>query len=181
MHKPKLSGIDVPKRGEELKEYRKAAFMLWEGHPSISANELRASLKRTFGIDIAYGTVKSWLDRWSKKKAKSVVLPPQEVAKPAPSTKITWEQVVQAIPDRLELASLVLDGLLRKIIGQADTIGNLEKQHSEDGEKIKTLSEQLETITEDRKNVMAQLNSYIVKEKSRGGHFSLDNLKTLVK
>jgi len=96
-----------------------------------------------------------------------------------PSPKVTWEDIVQTAPDRLELASLLLDGFIKVLADQRQRIDELLRELDTANKTIATLSEQVAAITEDRKKVTQELNEVLVKTRS-GGLYTLDQAQHIL-
>jgi len=172
----KLTGKQAFERGLELASARRWACEYWVTNPNATVREIQKALKAATGEFVAESTIRGWHLR-----LKTGGLP-QESIQPVPqkpSLKITWEDIVRTAPDRLELASLLLDGFIKVLADQRQRIDELLKELDTANKTVATLSEQVAAITEDRKKVMQELNEVLVKTRS-GGHFTLDQTQHIL-
>jgi len=181
-HVVTLSPADKRQRGIELKPAREYAHRTWEKYPDINRIQLSNTLKRA-GYVVNSSTVNTWLSRWRRKRQAHV--PVRQAPVPVkqirvqipiqiPVPELTWEQVIKAFPDRATLASYLFDGALAAV----NERNKLQDEINRLTAKNVKLSETVESITEDRKGLMQELNHYIAKEK--GIVFGIDHAKRIL-
>lgn len=184
---PTLNALEKLQRGKELEPTRRLAFKIWQENPNIHSAVLKKKLN-WLGHDVAKGTCSTWVLRWNKGKGYARVTKPKRVVRivrprirKKPEKPITWEQIVKACPDIEQLGLIVVNGLFKELSDQKEENRSLRTQHLNDSEEIETLNQNLEELREDRKQVMAQLNHYILKERERNkSGLNLGDIQELV-
>lgn len=174
--KPGLTGMRLVERGIELTTARVWCYEYWKAHPDATPDQVQKAWKDETGEIVHRDTVRSWLIRWKRGSLPGVPIPPDSRE---PGSELTWEDILQAVPDRIELALLVLDGFTKVIADERQRNSELLKELDTASETITNLSEQVEAITEDRKRLMQQHNELISKTRS-GDHFTLDETKQIL-
>ncbi len=162
---------------KDLEPIKARAYEYYQHEPTIRPTEMVTALGETVPPVTRLQT-KEWIRRWRREsptkhyKIFSVTI---EVALPSP----TWEQVVEAVPDRPGLASLVLDGILGMVEKVTAENAELRMIRDELNAKFSNLSKEYNTLWKDRTDLMVQLNHYIAKEKT-GEHWTIDESKKLL-
>jgi len=172
----KLTRKQSFERGLELARARKWACEYWVTNPNATAREIQKALKAATGEFVAESTIRGWHLRL---ETGGLLQEPIQPMPQKPSPELTWEDIVRTVPDRLELASLVLDGITKVIADERERNAELLKELDTASKTITNLSEQVTAITEDRKNIMQQLNELLAKKRS-GGHFTVDQTRQIL-
>lgn len=182
---PQLAGAKASQRGAELKPIREKAFQIWQGNKDLKGEALNIQLA-SIGFQVSRSTVQGWIGRWGRGGGLAEFTQSMQdnhlvkaALKMGASVVPSWEDIIKAIPDRSELASLILDGFL-KVIGERNEENNkLYEQINTANKTISSLSEQLKNITEDRQRLMQEYNNFLIKHKT-GGHFTLDQAQHIL-
>ncbi len=85
---------------------------------------------------------------------------------------LTWEQVIQTVPDKTTLAFLLVDGF-------TDRIGKLDTALKQSEEKAKKWETKYNLLLEDRKRLMIEYNNYVSQQRT-GGKFTLDQTQHIL-
>jgi len=174
--RPPLVGTQPAERGIELTNAREWVYKYWEVNPDATPTQCQRALKDGTGEIVSRSTIGSWLLRWKRRNLSGESISPMPRVL---GSELTWEDILQAMPDRIELALLVLDGITNVIADERQRSSELLKELDTASETIAKLSGQVKDITEDRKRLMQQYNELIIKTRS-GGHFTLDQTKHIL-
>jgi len=110
---------------------------------------------------------------WKIMKGMAIVREQKAAETLQPAPKLTWEQIIEAVPERLELASLVFDGMLKAVNERNELQARIVGLNNQ----MEELAERLKVMTEDRARILKELNHYISKDK--GSTFTLDESKRI--
>ena len=173
---PKLAGR-IATRALELYDARRAVYNMVYRNSDIAVSAVVSNLAGQGFPKIARTTVYCWVKRAKEGKTprffgrkRGVLIPWEDtmVKPPIPEPDLTWKDIIEKVPNRDELAQLLLDGVVSHI-GELHTENAECRARATKMEAVNVeLRKNIDFLVKDRNEVLQKYNELLSETRDKG-------------
>jgi len=147
-----LGAKEIADRGRELASLREQAYQALGQNPDLTPQELSERL----GVNES--TARTWRDRWRRQSQRKEPVISKEPL-------VTFEQILEAVPDTETLAILTFQGMMKLIEDKDDNLKALKQDNLNYLQALSAVKAELEKVTEEKNRIMREYNELLSRKK----------------